>query len=153
MLSQPSWSEQEIEILFSWAKIHITASQSLMPLNPAAKLMGKMRAAAWGATTKEKNLSGEVAPCDVCERAAESERDLWENARLGERGLQPRKKSYGVCGERKTARLRWSTGRPTLDKNPRDPHNYSQKLHKILKKMKKTGISACFLYNYIDFSV
>lgn len=32
-------------------------------------------------------------------------------------------------------------------------HKNPQKLHKILKKMKKTGIFACFLYNYIVSSV
>ena len=81
MLNELSWSEQEIEILFSWEKIHITASQSLMPLNSAARLMGKMRVTARRATTEKKNLSGEVDSCGVCERDAERKCDLWENAR------------------------------------------------------------------------
>ena len=84
MPNQLSWGEQEIEILFSWEKIHITASQSLMPLNSAAKFMGEMRVTGAGATTKTKNLSGEVGSRGVCVRAVESERDLWENERRGE---------------------------------------------------------------------
>ena len=53
---------KEIEILFSWAKIHITASQSLMPLNPAAKLMGKMRAAGGGSYNQEEELKWRSGP-------------------------------------------------------------------------------------------
>lgn len=55
-----------------------------MPLNSADRLMGKMRVTGEEATTEKKNLRGEVDSCGVCERAAKSKQDLWENTRWGE---------------------------------------------------------------------